>query len=156
MSISSSSDCFFDSHLLCDEDSSGILSGDLLEYSSDLESAASSEDSIASFIEDERHFVPGIDYLSRFQSQSLDSSARADSVAWILKVFHSIPILLSSPTRLISNSIRLFYLYPSKNRRRFSSCRSRFIFFKQNSTIKCNLAISIPIPRRHLILLNPQ
>ncbi|KGN51205.1 cyclin-D1-1 [Cucumis sativus] len=86
MSISSSSDCFIDSHLLCDEDSSGILSGDLLEYSSDLESPASSEDSIASFIEDERHFVPGIDYLSRFQSQSLDSSARADSVAWILKV----------------------------------------------------------------------
>ncbi|XP_022946477.1 cyclin-D1-1-like isoform X1 [Cucurbita moschata] len=86
MSISSSDDCFIDSHLLCDEDSSDILSGESPEYSSDLESPASSEDSIASFIEDERHFVPGIDYLSRFHSQSLDSSARADSVAWILKV----------------------------------------------------------------------
>ncbi|XP_023538200.1 cyclin-D1-1-like [Cucurbita pepo subsp. pepo] len=86
MSISSSSNCFIDSHLLCDEESSGILSGESLEYLTDFESADSSEDSIAGFIEDERHFVPGIDYLSRFQSQSLDSSARADSVAWILKV----------------------------------------------------------------------
>jgi len=30
--------------------------------------------------------VPGFDYLSRFQSQSLDASAREESVAWILKV----------------------------------------------------------------------
>lgn len=96
MSISSSSDCFVDSQLLCDEDSSGVLSGESPEYSSDFESPASSEESIASFIEDERHFVPGIDYLSRFQSRSLDSSARADSVAWILKVLDSIPLSLSS------------------------------------------------------------
>ena len=96
MSISSSSNCFIDSHLLCDEESSGILSGESLEYLTDFESADSSEDSIAGFIEDERHFVPGIDYLSRFQSQSLDSSARADSVAWILKVLDPIPFLLFS------------------------------------------------------------
>ncbi|CAN8235819.1 unnamed protein product [Cochlearia groenlandica] len=44
------------------------------------------EDSIACCIEDERHFVPGLDYLSRFESQSLDASVREDAVTWILKV----------------------------------------------------------------------
>lgn len=82
MSISYSG-CFSD--LLCGEDS-GILSEDLPEYSSDLESPAYIEESIAGFIEDERNFVPGFDYLARFQSQSLDASARDESVAWILKV----------------------------------------------------------------------
>lgn len=82
MSISYSG-CFSD--LLCGEDS-GILSEDLPEYSSDLESPAYIEESIAGFIEDERNFVPGFDYLERFQSQSLDASARDESVAWILKV----------------------------------------------------------------------
>ncbi|OAY61536.1 cyclin-D1-1 [Manihot esculenta] len=78
------SDCFTD--LLCSEDSSGIFSGESPECSSDLESPACIEESIASFIEDERNFVPGFDYLSRFQSRSLDASAREESVAWILKV----------------------------------------------------------------------
>ncbi|KAJ9172083.1 hypothetical protein P3X46_015369 [Hevea brasiliensis] len=78
------SDCFTD--LLCSEDSSEIFSGESPECSSDLESPACIEESIASFIEDERNFVPGFDYLSRFLSRSLDASAREKSVAWILKV----------------------------------------------------------------------
>ncbi|KAK9276787.1 hypothetical protein L1049_006323 [Liquidambar formosana] len=82
MSVSYS-DCLSD--LLCGEDS-GILSGESPECSSDLESPAHIEESIAGFIEEERNFVPGFDYLARFQSQSLDASAREDSVAWILKV----------------------------------------------------------------------
>lgn len=73
------------SDLLCGEDSS-ILSGDLPECSSDLESPTDIEESIAGFIEDERNFVPGFDYLARFRSHSLDASAREESVAWILKV----------------------------------------------------------------------
>ncbi|GMY26162.1 cyclin-D1-1 [Fagus crenata] len=88
MSVSCS-ECLSD--LLCSEDS-GILSGESspAEYSSDLDSPACSEESIAEFIEDERNFVPGFDYLARFRSQSLDASAREQSVAWILKVqaFH--------------------------------------------------------------------
>ena len=79
----SCSDCFSD--LLCGEDSSS-LSGDLPDCSSDLESLAYIEESIAGFIEDERNFVPGFDYVSRFRSHSLDASAREESVAWILKV----------------------------------------------------------------------
>ncbi|XP_021908776.1 cyclin-D1-1 [Carica papaya] len=82
MSISCS-DCFTD--LLCAEDS-GVFSDESPGCSSEIDSSASSEESIAGFIEDERHFVPGFDYLSRFQSQSLDASAREESVAWILKV----------------------------------------------------------------------
>ncbi|XP_050236471.1 cyclin-D1-1 [Mercurialis annua] len=80
------SDCFTD--LLCSEESSEIFSSDdSPECSSDLDSSAGAgEESIASFIEDERNFVPGFDYLSRFQSRSLDASAREDSVAWILRV----------------------------------------------------------------------
>ncbi|KAM5566700.1 cyclin-D1-1 [Rosa sericea] len=94
----SCSDCFSD--LLCGEDSSGILSGESPECSSDIESPACSEESIAGFIEDERKFVPGFDYLARFQSHSLDISARTDSVAWILKVqtyygFHPLTAYLS-------------------------------------------------------------
>ncbi|XP_065860972.1 cyclin-D1-1 [Euphorbia lathyris] len=80
----SCSDCFND--LLCSEDSSELFSGDSPECSSDLDSPACTEESIASFIEDERNFVPGFDYLSRFKSRSLDASAREESVAWILKV----------------------------------------------------------------------
>ncbi|XP_061370171.1 cyclin-D1-1 [Gastrolobium bilobum] len=86
MSISCSN-CFSDSDLLCVEDTSGILSGESPEYSSDLDSSSPSDDeSIAGLIEDEHNFVPGLDYLSRFQSRSLDASAREESVAWILKV----------------------------------------------------------------------
>ena len=74
--------------LLCDEDSHEIFSGESPACASELDSPASciEESSIASFIEDERNFVPGFDYLARFQSQSLDASAREESVAWILKV----------------------------------------------------------------------
>ncbi|XP_041015697.1 cyclin-D1-1 [Juglans microcarpa x Juglans regia] len=80
----SCSDCFSD--LLCGEES-GFLSGDSPECSLDLlESRSCGEESIADFIEDERNFVPGFDYLARFRSQSLDASAREESVAWILKV----------------------------------------------------------------------
>lgn len=82
MSVSCS-DCISD--LLCDE-GSGFLSGESPECSSDLESQACSEESIAEFIEDEHNFVPGFDYLARFRSESLDASAREESVAWILKV----------------------------------------------------------------------
>ncbi|XP_054808326.1 cyclin-D1-1-like [Prosopis cineraria] len=86
MSVSCT-DYFPDSDLLCDEDTSGILSGESTECSFDLDSSPSSaEESIAGFIEHERSFVPGCDYFSRFQSQSLDASAREESVAWILKV----------------------------------------------------------------------
>ncbi|KAK7367924.1 hypothetical protein VNO80_09944 [Phaseolus coccineus] len=86
MSVSCSN-CLPDSLLLCGEDSSGVLSGESPECSSDLDSwPPSEEDSIAGFIEDERHFVPGFEYLNRFQSRSLDASAREESVAWILKV----------------------------------------------------------------------
>ncbi|XP_071928954.1 cyclin-D1-1 isoform X1 [Coffea arabica] len=87
MSVSYS-DCFSD--LLCGEDSSTIFSGDdLPECSSEIESQHPPEDleeSIIGLIEHEKQYVPGIDYLESFQSQSLDASARADSIAWILKV----------------------------------------------------------------------
>ncbi|XP_059446271.1 cyclin-D1-1 [Corylus avellana] len=73
------------SDLLCGEGSE-ILSGESLECSSDIDSGPCVDESIAEFIEDERHFVPGVDYLARFRSQSLDASAREESVAWILKV----------------------------------------------------------------------
>ncbi|KAG5050674.1 hypothetical protein JHK87_002872 [Glycine soja] len=92
MSVSCSN-CFpddDDSFLLCGEDSSGIIDSSP-ECSSDLDSPPPSEaeaeaESIAGFIEDERNFVPGFEYLNRFQSRSLDASAREESVAWILKV----------------------------------------------------------------------
>ncbi|KAL1215337.1 Cyclin-D1-1 [Cardamine amara subsp. amara] len=75
-----------DMDLLCGEDS-GVFSGESTgSFSSSSEVDSWPYDSIASFIEDERHFVPGVDYLSRFQSRSLDASVREDSVAWILKV----------------------------------------------------------------------
>ncbi|XVE92496.1 hypothetical protein REPUB_Repub01dG0102400 [Reevesia pubescens] len=85
MSVSCSG-CFAD--LLCGEDSDEAFSGESPACSSELDSSAPfiEESSIAGFIEDERNFVPGFDYLSRFQSQSLDASAREESVAWILKV----------------------------------------------------------------------
>ncbi|KAJ8759019.1 hypothetical protein K2173_003257 [Erythroxylum novogranatense] len=80
----SCSDCFSD--LLCSEDSSEIFSGESPEYSSDLESSSCTEQSITGFLEDERKFVPGFDYLSRFKSQSHDALAREQSIALILKV----------------------------------------------------------------------
>ena len=103
MSVSCSN-CLSDSILLCGEDSSGVLSGESPECSSDLDSSPpSEEDSIAGFIEDERHFVPGFEYLNRFQSRTLDASAREESVAWILKVTISpaLTVFLTSPDTLL-------------------------------------------------------
>ncbi|CAN0925624.1 CYCD1-1 [Linum grandiflorum] len=80
------SDCLSD--LLCAEESSEIFSGDspAAECSSDIESSSCTEESIATFLVDEDRFVPGFDYLARFQTRSLDASAREEAVAWILKV----------------------------------------------------------------------
>ncbi|CAN7053832.1 unnamed protein product [Brassica rapa subsp. trilocularis] len=64
-----------DMDLYCGESSSGESTA---EFSSE-EVESWPDDSIASCIEDERHFVPGLDYLSRFHSQSLDASAREES-----------------------------------------------------------------------------
>ncbi|CAI9092848.1 OLC1v1028190C1 [Oldenlandia corymbosa var. corymbosa] len=83
------SDCFSD--LLCSEDSGTVLSGeDHPECSSEIDSRLPPpedlEESIEIFIKHERNYVPGKDYAERFQSQSIDASARAESIAWILKV----------------------------------------------------------------------
>ncbi|KAH1264399.1 Cyclin-D1-1 [Glycine max] len=98
MSVSCSN-CFPDddhSFLLCGEDSSGIMDSSP-ECSSDLDSSPPSEaESIAGFMEDERNFVPGFEYLNRFQSRSLDASAREESVAWILKKTNGWPLQLLS------------------------------------------------------------
>ncbi|OVA16267.1 Cyclin [Macleaya cordata] len=83
----SCSDCLPD--LLCCEDAGSCLADDdeLRKYSPpDLEFPSDIEESIARFVEEEGEYVPGFDYLERFQSQSLDASARQESVAWILKV----------------------------------------------------------------------
>ncbi|MED6143630.1 hypothetical protein PIB30_007935 [Stylosanthes scabra] len=89
MPLFSCSDC----ELLCCEDSSGVLSEEeSQECSSESSSSSSSllskwtEESIACFMEHESNFVPRLEYLSRFQSRSLDINAREESVAWILKV----------------------------------------------------------------------
>lgn len=86
MSVSYSN-CFSD--LLCGEDSDTVFSNgggeDLPECSSSgIESHFA--ESIAGLIEDERNFVPGFDYIEKFQSQSLSAVAREESVAWIVKV----------------------------------------------------------------------
>ncbi|KAG4399749.1 hypothetical protein GLYMA_08G291000v4 [Glycine max] len=101
--------CLSDYDLLCGEDTSGVLSGESPECSSsDIGSSplppspppspTMTEDcySIASFIEHERNFVPGFEYLSRFQSRSLDANAREESVAWILKETNGWPLQLLS------------------------------------------------------------
>lgn len=107
MSVSISN-CF--SNLLCQEDSSGVFSGESPGCSnSDLESPACVEESISVFIKNERHFVPDYDCFSRFQSPSLDAAARLDSIAWILKVRFSNFVCISSP---ISFTIGLnFFVY---------------------------------------------
>ncbi|KAL3511248.1 hypothetical protein ACH5RR_030649 [Cinchona calisaya] len=88
MSVSYS-DCFSD--LLCGEDSGTIFStDDQPECSSEIDSQLPAlhdlEESITGLIEHEKEYVPGIDYLEMFHSQSLDASSRADSIAWIVKV----------------------------------------------------------------------
>uniref|UniRef100_A0A9I9D2H7 B-like cyclin n=1 Tax=Cucumis melo TaxID=3656 RepID=A0A9I9D2H7_CUCME len=97
MSVSISN-CF--SNLLCQEDSSGVFSGESPGCSnSDLESPACVEESISVFIKNERHFVPDYDCFSRFQSPSLDAAARLDSIAWILKNPSAITGTESDPSR---------------------------------------------------------
>ncbi|XP_016548114.1 cyclin-D1-1 isoform X2 [Capsicum annuum] len=94
------SDCFSD--LLCGEDSDTVFSNggeDLPECSSsDIESQFTGDidESIASLIEDERNFVPGFDYIDKFESQSLSAVAREESVAWILKQTNGWPLQLLS------------------------------------------------------------
>ncbi|GER32319.1 cyclin D1 [Striga asiatica] len=81
----SCSDCLSD--LLCEEDSTTVLSGvgdDLPEYSSDIESRQPDfEDSIAGLLADERDLAA---IIYRPSHEPIDASARAQSVAWILKV----------------------------------------------------------------------
>ncbi|CAA0834748.1 Cyclin-D1-1 [Striga hermonthica] len=81
----SCSDCLSD--FLCEEDSTSVFSGvgDYLpEYSSDVESRPLDfEDSIAGLLADERDLAASI---SRSSHEPIDASARAQSVAWILKV----------------------------------------------------------------------
>ncbi|KAK7250515.1 hypothetical protein RIF29_33003 [Crotalaria pallida] len=90
-----------DYDLLCREATTGILSQDSSECSSNIDSLSAAEDeSLAGFIEEENNFVPGFEYLARFQSKSLDANAREESVAWILKVqefygFHPLTAYLS-------------------------------------------------------------
>lgn len=93
--LSYADDLFSD--LLCGEDS-GTFSEDLPECSSDIEFLAEFEESIAGLIEDEGKFFPGIDYVKRIQSQSMEACAREDSIAWILKV-HLLCILFFSLSR---------------------------------------------------------
>ncbi|CAH9093179.1 unnamed protein product [Cuscuta europaea] len=86
------SDCFSD--LLCGEDSGSIFSGGI-EEAPEISSSENTEppppeadldESIAGLINDERNFVPGVDYAERFGSQSLNAAARDGAVQWILKV----------------------------------------------------------------------
>ncbi|GKA86157.1 cyclin-D1-1 [Tanacetum coccineum] len=82
------SDCYSD--LLCAEESDILCGADQSECTTEecsyeYEHFPDFDDSIAEFIEQERKFVPGIDYVERFHSQALDASARGESVAWILK-----------------------------------------------------------------------
>ncbi|OAY64634.1 Cyclin-D2-1 [Ananas comosus] len=76
--------------LLCGEDE-GALGEDsapsfALPGDDDPEFPDDSDESIAGFIEGESQYSPGFDYPDRFRSRSLDPFARAESVAWILKV----------------------------------------------------------------------
>ena len=78
------------SDLLCGEDSNIIFAAgvdELPEYSSDIDSGPPDvEESIAGLLEDERDLA-GINW--PLSHESIDASTRADSVAWILKVFSS-------------------------------------------------------------------
>lgn len=136
MSVSCS-DCFSD--LLCCEESETVFSSDdVQEYcSSDLEYSESLhhhhhllppdnidfEESItAGLIDHETEYIPGLDYIQRFQSQSLDSSARAESISWILKVHTSTPPLFFLPFFLTQRSTTpLYTLVLTINYLKFSS-----------------------------------
>ncbi|PIA62184.1 hypothetical protein AQUCO_00200292v1 [Aquilegia coerulea] len=90
MSLASCSSDWF-SDLLCCEDA-GILTttADLPEeYSSKTVFPADIEESITGFINEERDYMPALDYSEMFHSHSqsmIDASARTESIAWILKV----------------------------------------------------------------------
>ncbi|XP_072979823.1 cyclin-D2-1-like isoform X3 [Typha angustifolia] len=70
--------------LLCAEDADSLE--DSLEDVADAEFPDDSGESIAGFIEGESEYSPGCDYPDRFRSRLLDPFARAESIAWILKV----------------------------------------------------------------------
>ncbi|KAL5725270.1 hypothetical protein ACHQM5_008431 [Ranunculus cassubicifolius] len=89
---SSYSDCFSD--LICEEDA-GILADVESPDFQEIEFPTDIEESIAGFIQVESEFSP-----ARFQSQSLDVSARQDFISWILKVqafygFQALTVYLS-------------------------------------------------------------
>ncbi|KAM7269121.1 hypothetical protein ACFE04_024618 [Oxalis oulophora] len=71
--------CYSD--LLCGEDSDCVFSITDDESTDCSSFDLDSPESVTGFMEDERRFVTGVDYLD-----SLDASAREQSVAWILKV----------------------------------------------------------------------
>lgn len=78
--------------LLCSEDASELAEGTLCEdgavaaASPPAEFPDDSDESIAGFIECAADYSPGRDYPDRFRSNSLDSAARQEAVAWILRV----------------------------------------------------------------------
>lgn len=126
MSVSYS-DCFSD--LLCGEDSDTVFSNgrgeDLPECSSsDIESQfADIDESIAGLIEDEQNFVPGFDYIEKFQSQSLSAAARDESVAWILKVLFIDSTVNSGDRRMLD----FYYFYLLKY-----TCRLHYALLVHN------------------------
>ncbi|XP_047330905.1 cyclin-D1-1-like [Impatiens glandulifera] len=77
---------YFHDDLLCkeeEEEDSRLPYRDQMKCSSSLDEF---NESVTEFIEAEKNFVPGLDYVKRLQSRSLDQSAREESIAWIVKV----------------------------------------------------------------------
>ncbi|GAB2278134.1 hypothetical protein Dimus_012831 [Dionaea muscipula] len=103
MPLSLADDCLPD--LFCTEDDSDAISGDSSGYSSDLDIASVSfEESITELIEEERKRwrcpKRECDLSAQSLSHSLDPSARAQSIAWMLKVrafygFQALTVFLS-------------------------------------------------------------
>ncbi|KAG9144321.1 hypothetical protein Leryth_019422 [Lithospermum erythrorhizon] len=91
MSVSCSNDCLSD--LLSREDSRNVSSfsatgeSELPECSSHVveNHLPPFDESINGLVKDESKYVVGVDYLERFQSNSLDLVSREDAIAWILK-----------------------------------------------------------------------
>ena len=86
------------SYLLCAEDASGAFffadvaasTCTTAEQDDDWCSGAESADSfVAELISVEADYSPRSDYPNRLRSRCIDPAARADSVAWILKVTHT-------------------------------------------------------------------
>jgi cyclin D1/2/4 len=82
----SCSDCFSD--LLCTEEPELLADEDLSDETvPDLMiSAVDFDESIAGLLEDERKYLPKIEYIQRYDTEPLEVSAREKSVQWILKV----------------------------------------------------------------------